>query len=61
MDTDAERGDVGLGQADLVDLEELCRLAAREMIAVALDAARRAYLEVHADVRDAAGKASGGG
>ncbi|CAN5157232.1 hypothetical protein BH20ACT9_BH20ACT9_02980 [soil metagenome] len=39
-----------------MDLDELCRLAAREMIALALKAERRAYLEAHADVRDEAGR-----
>jgi len=37
------------------DLDELCRLAAREMLAIALEAERRAYLEAHADRLDAAG------
>jgi putative transposase len=40
----------------VVDLDELCRLAAREMIAVALEAERRAYLEAHAEVLDATGR-----
>ncbi|MBA3852660.1 MAG: transposase, partial [Chloroflexi bacterium] len=40
----------------MVDLDELCRLAARDMIAVALEGERRAYLEAHAGVIDAAGK-----
>jgi putative transposase len=39
-----------------VDLDELCRLAAREMLAVALEAERRAYLEAHASERDEAGR-----
>ncbi len=43
-------------EAGGVDLDELCRLAAREMIAVALEAERRAYLEAHADAVDAAGR-----
>ncbi len=30
-----------------LDLDELCRLAARELLAIALDAERRAYLEAH--------------
>jgi len=38
-----------------LDLDELCRIAAREMLALALEAERRAYLEAHADVLDAAG------
>ena len=32
------------------DLDERCRQAAREMIAVALDAERRAYLDAHAEL-----------
>jgi putative transposase len=43
-------------EAAPVDLDELCRLAARDMIAVALEAERRAYLEAHADELDAAGR-----
>lgn len=38
-----------------VDLDELCRLAAQEMLAVTLLAERRAYLDAHADLVDAAG------
>jgi len=38
------------------DLDELCRLAAREMLAVALEAERRAYLDAHAEVRDEHGR-----
>jgi transposase-like protein len=38
------------------DLDELCRLAAREMLAVALEAERRAYLAAHAEVRDEHGR-----
>ena len=38
------------------DLDELCRLAAREMIATALEAERRAYLAANADQTDAAGR-----
>jgi putative transposase len=48
----AATGAVGAGP----DLDELCRLAAREMIAVALESERRAWLDAHADVTDAAGK-----
>lgn len=44
------------GAAAVVDLDELCRLAAREMLAVALEAERRAYLAAHADERDEAGR-----
>jgi hypothetical protein len=42
--------------AEVVDLDGLCRLAAREMIATALEAERRAYLEAHADQVDGDGK-----
>ncbi len=38
-----------------LELDELCRLAAREMLALALEAERRAYLEAHASLLDAAG------
>ena len=38
-----------------LDLDELCHIAAREMIALALEAERRAYLEAHADELDATG------
>ncbi|MDA8043888.1 MAG: IS256 family transposase [Actinomycetota bacterium] len=38
------------------DLDELCRLAAKEMLAVALLAERRAYLEAHATQTDATGR-----
>jgi putative transposase len=38
------------------DLDELCRLAAREMIAVALEAERQAWLEAHAHLTDATGR-----
>ena len=38
------------------DLDELCRLAARQMIATALEAERRAYLDAHAEHTDAAGR-----
>jgi len=38
-----------------LDLDELCRLAAREMLALALEAERRAHLEAHAELLDAAG------
>jgi putative transposase len=46
----------GDGKQQLVELDELCRLAAREMIAVALEAERRAYLERHAGAVDADGR-----
>lgn len=41
--------------AAAVDLDEICRLAAQDMIAVGLLAERRAYLEAHADLLDATG------
>jgi len=53
---DAERDGVAGGEAASVDLDELCRLAARQMIALALETERRAYLEAHADETDATGK-----
>ena len=39
-----------------IDLDELARLAAREFIALALEAERRAYLEDHADLLDEDGR-----
>ena len=42
-------------EAGALDLDELCRLAAREMLAIALEAERRGYLDTHADELDAAG------
>ena len=39
-----------------VGLDELCRLAAQEMLKVALLAERRAYLDAHADLVDQTGK-----
>lgn len=39
-----------------VDLDELCRLAAQQMLATALLAERQAYLDAHADVVDQAGR-----
>ena len=39
-----------------IDLDELCRLAARQMLAVALEAERRAYLDAHADQLDEHGR-----
>ncbi|MEX0650734.1 MAG: IS256 family transposase, partial [Actinomycetota bacterium] len=40
----------------VVDLDELCRIAATQMLAVALEAERRVYLEAHAGVLDEAGR-----
>jgi transposase-like protein len=42
-------------EAMTIDLDEMCRVAAQEMLAVALTAERRAYLEAHASELDAAG------
>jgi transposase-like protein len=53
---DAARNEGARGSATPVGLDELCRLAAREMLAVALEAERRAYLEAHAQVRDEHGR-----
>jgi putative transposase len=39
-----------------IDLDELCRLAARHMLATALLAERQAYLDAHAQLVDATGK-----
>jgi transposase-like protein len=54
-DADAHE-DAARDDAEPVGLDELCRLAAREMIAVALEAERRAYLDAHAEERDEAGR-----
>jgi hypothetical protein len=43
-------------EAMTIDLDELCRVAAQEMLAVALLAERRAYLEANAGELDATGK-----
>ena len=45
--------EVGVAQ---VGLDELCRSAAQEMLAVALEAERQAYLERHAGVVDTSGR-----
>ena len=42
-------------EAMTIDLDELCRVAAQEMLAMALLAERRAYLEAHGAELDAAG------
>ena len=44
------------GDGAPVDLDELCRLAAQQMLAVALEAERRAYLAAHAEEIDEAGR-----
>ena len=43
-------------EALTMSLDELCRVAAQDMLAVSLLAERRAYLEAHADLLDASGK-----
>jgi transposase-like protein len=47
-----ERAD---NEPTMVDLDELCRLAAKQMLATALLAERQAYLDAHADLVDEAG------
>lgn len=47
--------DAATPEAAPLDLDELCRLAAREMLALALEAERQAYLDAHAELLDAAG------
>jgi hypothetical protein len=39
-----------------IDLDELCRLAARQMLATALLAERQEYLDAHAELLDGTGK-----
>jgi putative transposase len=51
-----ERVDATADEAAGPDLDELCRLAARQMIATALEAERRAYLDAHAGQTDATGR-----
>lgn len=53
--TDAVDGADELEGAGTVDLDELCRMAAQQMLATALLAERRAYLDAHADHVDATG------
>ena len=45
-----------VGSEQQVGLDELCRLAAQEMLALALEAERQAYLERHAVAVDASGR-----
>ena len=52
---DATADAVGEAEPSTVGLDELCRLAAKEMLAVALLAERRAYLEANATELDATG------
>ena len=51
-----ERGEQEAGAAPPVELDELVRLAAQDILAVALEAERRAYLERHAAIVDDAGR-----
>ena len=53
---DATASAVDDPEALTIDLDELCRVAAQEMLAVALLAERRAYLEANAGELDATGK-----
>lgn len=53
---DATADAVGVAEPSTVDVDELCRLAAKEMLAVALLAERRAYLDAHAAELDATGR-----
>ncbi len=41
---------------DTLDLDEICRVAARQMLAVALEAERRTWLEQHAHLVDESGR-----
>lgn len=49
-------GGVPAGAEEPVELDELCRLAAQEMLAIALETERRAYLDAFADVLDGDGR-----
>jgi Arc/MetJ family transcription regulator len=44
------------GNPTTIDIDELCRLAAKQMLATALLAERQAYLDAHAELVDATGK-----
>ncbi len=52
---DAAANAVDDPEALVIDLDELCRVAANEMLAIALLAERQAYLDEHASELDAAG------
>ena len=52
---DATASAVGENEPTMIGLDELCRMAAQEMLAVALLAERQAYLEAHASELDATG------
>ena len=51
-----EGGEREAGPGTQAGLDELCRLAAQEMLAVALEAERQAYLERHAGAVDGEGR-----
>ena len=51
-----EGGDREAGPGTQVGLDELCRMAAQEMLGVALEAERQAYLERHAGAVDGEGR-----
>jgi len=53
---DIEGHVVARAAAGSIDLDEVCRLAAQQMLATALLAERQAYLDAHADVVDACGR-----
>jgi transposase-like protein len=53
---DASASAVGENKPMTIGLDELCQVAAQEMLAVALLAERRAYLEAHTSELDATGK-----
>ncbi len=53
---DAPVGKPAAVEEMVIDLDELCRAAARQMLALALEAERRAYLDAHTDVLDASGR-----
>lgn len=54
--TDAVDTTADLEGAGTVNLDELCRMAAQQMLATALLAERQAYLDAHAESVDATGK-----
>ena len=53
---DATADAVGNPESFAIDLDGICRVAAQEMLAVALLAERRAYLDANASELDATGK-----
>lgn len=54
-DDDAVEHEVPV-EVESLDLDEICRVAARQMLAVALECERRAWLEAHADLVDETGR-----